>query len=67
MKVHVREYREAANLTQTELGNMVGVSRQTISSIENGSWSPTTYLAGMLMKALNASFEDLFEFVEKEV
>ncbi|KJF25643.1 helix-turn-helix transcriptional regulator [Clostridium aceticum] len=50
------------NLTQEELANLVGASRQTISSIEKGQFNPTAKLALILCIALDKKFEELFYF-----
>lgn len=50
------------NLSQTELATMIGVSRNTISSIETGQFNPTAKLALILCIALEKKFEDLFYF-----
>lgn len=50
------------NLTQVELAENVGVSRQTISAIETGQFNPTAKLALILCIALDKKFEDLFYF-----
>ena len=47
---------------QSELAQIVGVSRQTISSIENGQFNPTAKLALILCIALDQKFEDMFYF-----
>lgn len=44
LKNHLKEVRTAANLSQTQLAEMVGVSRNTISSIETGQFNPTLLL-----------------------
>jgi putative transcriptional regulator len=49
-------------MTQDELAKTVGVSRQTISSIETGQFNPTAKLALILCVALDKKFEDLFYF-----
>ena len=49
-------------LSQMQLANMVGVSRNTISSIETGQFNPTAKLALILCIALDKKFEDLFYF-----
>lgn len=49
-------------MSQSELAKMVGVSRNTISSIETGQFNPTAKLALILCIALNKKFEDLFYF-----
>ncbi len=53
------------NLSQEQLANLAGVSRQTISSIETGQYSPTAKLALMLCRKLNKTFEDVF-YLEEE-
>lgn len=62
LKNHLREARRARGLSQTELAEMVGVSRNTISSIETGQFSPTAKLALVICIALDKKFEDLFYF-----
>lgn len=54
--------RAEKNLSQGELAKMVGVSRQTISSIETGQFNPTAKLALLLCIALDKKFEELFYF-----
>lgn len=58
----LREARAAANLSQTQLAELVGVSRNTISSIETGQFNPTAKLALILCIALDKKFEELFYF-----
>ena len=62
LKNRVKEERQNAGLSQGELAELVGVSRNTISSIETGQFSPTAKLALILCIALNKKFEDLFFF-----
>ena len=64
LKNKLREYRQAAKLTQTQLAEIVGSSKNTISSIETGQFCPTAYLAALLCIALNCKFEDMFYFEE---
>lgn len=54
--------RAEKNISQGDLAKMVGVSRQTISSIENGQFNPTAKLALLLCIALDKKFEELFYF-----
>lgn len=54
--------RAEQGLSQLELAHLVGVSRQTISSIETGQFNPTAKLALVLCIALDKKFEDLFYF-----
>lgn len=60
LKNHLKEARAAKNLSQAQLAEMVGVSRNTISSIETGQFNPTAKLAYVLCIALEQRFEDLF-------
>ena len=62
LKNRVCEARKEAGLSQGELADMVGVSRNTISSIERGQFNPTAKLALILCIALEKKFEDLFYF-----
>ena len=62
LKNHLREARNEKGLSQMELANMVGVSRQTISSTENGQFNPTAKLALILCIALDKTFEEIFYF-----
>ena len=58
----LKEARAGQGLSQGELAKMVGVSRQTISSIETGQFNPTAKLALILCVALDMKFEELFYF-----
>lgn len=62
---NLKEARKEKGLTQTDLAAMVGVSRNTISSIETGQFNPTAKLALILCIALDKKFEDLFYFDEE--
>ncbi len=62
LKNNLKEARAEANLSQTQLAQMVGVSRNTISSIETGQFNPTAKLALIICIALDKKFEDLFYF-----
>lgn len=62
----LKEYRAKINVNQTEMGNLVGVSRQTISQIERGDYSPSVTLALKIAKIFNASVEDIFSYEEEE-
>jgi putative transcriptional regulator len=65
LKNKLKEYRQKAKLTQTQLAELVGSSKNTISSIETGQFCPTAYLAALLCIALECKFEDLFYFEEE--
>lgn len=58
----LKEARGEKNLSQAQLAELVGVSRNTISSIETGQFNPTAKLALILCIALDKKFEDLFYF-----
>ena len=62
LKNRLTEYRKELNLSQDELAKMVGVSRNTISSIETGQFCPTAKLALIICIALDRKFEDVFYF-----
>ena len=62
LKNHLKEIRAEKMLSQAELAQMVGVSRNTISSIETGQFCPTAKLALILCIALDRKFEDVFFF-----
>lgn len=62
LKNGLRAARGERGLSQQQLADMVGVSRNTISSIETGQFSPTAKLALVLCIALDKKFEDLFYF-----
>ena len=62
LKNRVKVARAEKNLSQAQLAELVGVSRNTISSIETGQFSPTAKLALVLCVALDKKFEDLFYF-----
>lgn len=64
LKNNLKVYRQSAKLTQTQLAEMVGSSKNTISSIETGQFCPTAYLAALLCIALDCKFEEMFYFEE---
>ena len=64
LKNRLKEIRAEKKLSQSELAEMVGVSRNTISSIETGQFSPTAKLALILCIALDKKFEEVFYFSE---
>lgn len=63
---HLKEYRARLGVNQAELGVMVGTSRQTISQIERGDYSPSVTLAIKIAKKCGVSVEDIFEYTEGE-
>ena len=62
LKNRIKEARTERKLSQAALAELVGVSRNTISSIETGQCSPTAKLALILCIALDKTFEELFYF-----
>ena len=62
LKNKLKEVRTNKKLSQQDLADMVGVSRNTISSIETGQYEPTAKLAYILCIALDMKFEELFYF-----
>lgn len=62
LKNNLKEIRAEKGISQAELAQLVGVSRNTISSIETGQFNPTAKLALILCIALDKKFEDLFYF-----
>jgi putative transcriptional regulator len=62
LKNRLREVRTEQGLSQAELAKLVGVSRNTISSLETGQFQPTAKLALILCIALDKKFEELFYF-----
>ena len=61
---HLKEYRARLGVNQQEMGRLAGVSRQTISQIERGDYSPSVTLALKLSKICGAAVEDLFVYEE---
>jgi len=66
MKNAVRDLREKRGLTQKELGELVGVSRQAIHAIETGKFDPSIWLAHDLAKLFQIPIEALFHFEEED-
>lgn len=64
MKNKVRDLRESKKLTQKELGEIVGVSRQAINAIETGKYDPSVWLAYDLAQFFQLTIEEVFQFEE---
>lgn len=62
---HLKEYRARIGVNQQELGTLVGTSRQTVSQIERGDYSPSVTLALKIAKVCNATVEEIFEYTEE--
>ncbi|MBE5882377.1 MAG: helix-turn-helix transcriptional regulator [Lachnospiraceae bacterium] len=62
----LKEYRARINVNQQEMGQLVNVSRQTISLIERGDYSPSVTLAIKIARVFDAKVEDIFDYEEDE-
>lgn len=62
----VRARRRDQRITQAELAAAVGVSRQTVVSVEKGDYAPSVYLALKVARALGATVEELFPLKEDD-
>ena len=66
LKNKLKEYRAALGVNQQQLGALVGTSRQTVSQIERGDYSPSVTLALKIAKVCGVSVEDIFQYTEEE-
>lgn len=66
MKNHIEERRKARGMTQQQLASELGVSRQTIISLENGKYNPSILLAYSIARLFGERIEDIFIFEEEE-
>lgn len=64
LKTKIKENREAAGLTQSDLADLVNVRRETIVHLENGRYNPSLKLAMDIAAVFHLSVEELFEFTE---
>ena len=62
---NLKEYRARIGVNQTRMCELAGVSRQTISQIERGDYSPSVTLALKIAKICNAKVEDIFRYEEE--
>ncbi|MBO5640146.1 MAG: helix-turn-helix transcriptional regulator [Oscillospiraceae bacterium] len=65
MKNRIEEIRNAKGLRQEELAKAMGVSRQTISSLENGRYNPSILLAYKIARYFGLTIEEVFIFEEE--
>lgn len=63
LRNRIKTFRKKKGWSQTELAKRSKTTQNTISSFETGQYQPTAYLAGLMCKALECEFEDLFYFV----
>lgn len=61
----LKEYRARLGINQGEMGKLTGVSRQTISLIERGDYSPSVTLALKIAKICGVKVEDIFSYEEE--
>lgn len=66
MKNKLKQFRQDLGLTQEQLGELVGVSRQAINAIEAGKFEPSIWLAYDIAKVFNSTIEEVFLFEESE-
>ena len=66
MKNRIEEIRNERGIRQEELARQMGVSRQTISSLENGRYNPSILLAYRIARFFGLTIEDVFVFDEEE-
>ena len=66
MKNKLEEIRKQKGIKQEELADTMGVSRQTISSLENGRYNPSVILAIKLARYFGTNVEELFLYEEEE-
>ena len=63
----LKEYRAARGINQSDMGALVQVSRQTISMIERGDYSPSVTLALKIARVFDVHVEDIFSYEEEQV
>ena len=66
MKNRIEEIRKQKGIRQEEFAKSMGVSRQTISSLENGRYNPSILLAHRIAKFFGMTIEEVFIFDEEE-
>lgn len=67
LKNHLKEHRARLGVNQQQMGQLAGVSRQTISLIERGDYSPSVTLALKLAHICGVTVEDLFDYEEETI
>lgn len=66
MKNRIEEIRKARGIRQEELAKMLGVSRQTVSSLENGRYNPSISLAFKVARCFGLTIEEVFIYEEEQ-
>ena len=66
MKTRIRELRKARKLSQEELADLVGTTRQTITSIEVGKYTASLHLAYKIPRVFGLTIEEVFDFSDLE-
>ncbi len=66
MKNKIKQFRENSGLTQEQLGELVGVSRQAINAIETEKFEPSIWLAYDIAKVFHSNIEEIFLFEDSE-
>ena len=67
MKNKIEEIRKEKGIRQEEFAKLMGVSRQTISSLETGKYNPSIFLAYKIAKYFELTIEEVFIFDEEEI
>ena len=67
MKNRIEEIRKERGIRQDEFARLMGVSRQTISSLETGRYNPSIFLAYKIAKYFAMTIEEVFIFTEEEM
>lgn len=67
MKNRIEEIRKEREIRQDEFAKLMGVSRQTISSLETGRYNPSIFLAYKIAKYFDMTIEEVFVFEEEEI
>ena len=67
MKNRIEEIRKQRGIRQDELARLMGVSRQTISSLETGKYNPSIFLAWKIARYFEMSIEEVFIFEEEDL
>ena len=67
MKNKIEQIRKERGIRQDEFAHLLGVSRQTISSLETGRYNPSIFLAYKIAKFFGMTIEDVFIFEEEEM